>query len=141
ECAGVKMPLPKWQRRFLDRTPSAYEREAWGKGDTGVGVVGGRASRGLIGVDIDTDDPAIKSALLAALPATSVTKVGQKGETAFYYGPDVPSRSWNIAGRRVCDLVADRPQTVLPPTIPDKTRQPHPRPAPAADPFKPGELP
>jgi len=141
ECAGVKMPLPKWQRRFLDRTPSAYEREVWGKGDTGVGVVGGRASRGLIGVDIDTDDPAIKSALLAALPATPVKKVGQKGETAFYYGPDVPSRSWNIAGRRVCDLIADGRQTVLPPTIHEKTGQPYRWLGPSLDAFKPEELP
>jgi len=56
-CAGQWMPLPAWQRRFLNKIPSERERELWSKGETGVGVVGGRASHGLIPVDIDTDDP------------------------------------------------------------------------------------
>ena len=92
------------------------ELAAWGSDDTGVGVVGGRASHGLIGIDIDTDDAAIKNAIIKVLPATPVTKSGQKGETRFFYGPDITtSRSWNIDGKRVCDLIGPGRQTVLPP--------------------------
>src|SRR5262249_25475564 len=70
-----------------------------------------------------------------------VKKVGQKGETRFYYGPDVPSRSWNIAGRRVCDIIADGRQTVLPPTIHEKTGQPYRWLGEPLDAFRPEELP
>ena len=116
-CAGLWVPLPEWQQRYLDgRKPQLMELAAWGSGDTGVGVVGGRASRGLIGIDIDTDDAAIKNAIIKVLPATPVTKSGQKGETRFFYGPDITtSRSWNIDGRRICDLIGPGRQTVLPP--------------------------
>src|SRR5262249_53184781 len=75
-CAGSWMPLPAWQRRFLNKIPSRQQRELWSKGETGIGVVGGRASHGLIGIDVDTDNPPIKTALIAALPATPVRKVG-----------------------------------------------------------------
>ena len=117
-CAGLWVPLPAWQRRFLDKTPSQQQRALWSKGETGIGVVGGRASHGLIGVDVDTDDSAIKPALMQVLPKSPVRKIGAKGETAFYYGPDIAaSRSWNIDSKRVCDLIADGRQTVLPPTM------------------------
>ena len=141
-CASIWVRLPKWQEQFLDRTPGAQVREIWGQGETGIGVVGGRASHGLIPVDIDTDDPVIMGALLAALPETPVRKVGQKGETRFYYGPDIPaSRSWDIAGRRVCDLIADGRQTVLPPSIHEATGQPYRWLGPPLEMFKPDELP
>jgi len=114
-CAGIWVPLLGWQKRYLGRSPSAEDLAAWGKGDAGIGVVGGRASHGLVGVDIDTDDPGIKVAITEVLPETPVKKIGQKGETRFYYGPDITaSRSWNIDGRRVCDIIADGRQTVLP---------------------------
>ena len=104
-CAGIWVPLLGWQKRYLGRSPSAEDLAAWGKGDAGIGVVGGRASHGLVAVDIDTDDPGIKAAITEVLPETPVKKIGQKGETRFYYGPDITaSRSWNIDGRRVCDV-------------------------------------
>jgi len=140
-CAGLWMPLPAWQRRFLNKIPSERDRKLWSNGETGVGVVGGRASHGLIAFDTDTDDCAIKTALMNVLPKTPVRKVGAKGETAFYYGPDITaSRSWTIGGKRICDLIADGRQTVLPPTI-------HPDGAPyrwleqPLEAFKPEELP
>src|SRR5262245_51220587 len=114
-CGGMRVPLLGWQKRYLGRSPSPEDLAAWGKGDTGIGVVGGRASHGLVAVDIDTDDPEIKAAIIEVLPETPVKKIGHKGETRFYYGPDITaSRSWNIDGKRVCDLIADGRQTVLP---------------------------
>src|SRR5215510_525053 len=141
-CAGLWVPLAGWQKRYLGRSPSAEDLAAWGKGDAGIGVVGGRASHGLVGVDIDTDDPGIKAAITEVLPETPVKKIGQKGETRFYYGPDITaSRSWNIDGRRVCDIIADGRQTVLPPTIHEKTGLPYRWVGPPLDAFDPKDLP
>ena len=108
-CAGLWVPLSGWQRRYLHgRTPNYMDHNLWGSGNAGIGVVGGKASHGLVAIDIDTDDPAIKVAIVKVLPPTPVRKIGAKGETAFYFGPDImTSRSWNIDGKRVCDLIAD----------------------------------
>ena len=101
QCAGLWTPLLGWQKRYLDgRKPQLIELAAWGSGDAGIGVVGGKASHGLVAIDIDTDDTAINSAIVKVLPATPVSKNGQKGETRFFHGPDImTSQSWNIAGR------------------------------------------
>ena len=79
---------------------------------------------------------------MKVLPATPVKKVGAKGETAFYYGPDISvSRSWNINGKRVCDLIADGRQTVLPPTVHPDTGAPYRWVGDPLDLYDPDELP
>ena len=124
--AGMWIGLANWQRRFNGGPPPATERERWAAGDTGVGVVAGQASHGLIAVDIDSEDPAIQAALQTVLPPTHVRKTGARGETLFYYGPEIAqSQSWNIAGKRVVDLIGPGRQTVLPPTIHPDTGAPY----------------
>jgi hypothetical protein len=124
--AGMWIGLANWQRRFNGGPPPATERERWAAGDTGVGVVAGQASHGLIAVDIDSEDPAIQAALQTVLPPTHVRKTGARGETLFYYGPEIAqSQSWNIAGKRVVDLIGPGRQTVLPPTIHPDTGEPY----------------
>src|SRR5262245_5760077 len=142
-CAGLWVPLAGWQKRYLHgRTPNFMDHNLWGNGDSGIGVVGGKASRGLVAIDIDTDDTAIKTAIIKMLPPTPVRKIGAKGETAFYYGPDIgASRSWNIDGKRVCDLIADGRQTVLPPTIHPDTGTPYRWVGDSLDSYDPDELP
>ena len=142
-CAGLRIGLINWQRRYLHgRQPNYMDHNLWSNGDSGIGVVGGKASHGMVGVDIDTDDIAIKTAIVKVLPATPVKKIGAKGETAFYYGPDITvSRSWNIDGKRVCDLIADGRQTVLPPTIHPDTGAPYRWVGDPLDIYDPDELP
>jgi bifunctional DNA primase/polymerase-like protein/uncharacterized protein DUF3987 len=142
-CAGLWVPLAGWQKRYLHgRQPNYMDHNLWSNGDSGIGVVGGKASHGLVAVDIDTDDTAIKTAIVKVLPATPVKKVGAKGETGFYYGPDIAaSRSWNINGKRVCDLIADGRQTVLPPTIHPDTGAPYRWVGNSLDLYDPDELP
>src|SRR5262249_30107456 len=60
-CAGMWRGLTNWQTKFVDQSPSLFERQLWSKGDTGIGVVAGPASGGMIGADIDTDDSATQS--------------------------------------------------------------------------------
>jgi hypothetical protein len=122
--AGIWIGLSNWQRRFNSGPPPGIERTRWGAGDAGLGVIGGY--NGLIGVDIDTDDVAIRAALMKILPPSPVRKAGQKGETLFYYGPEITkSQSWDINKRRVVDLIGPGRQTVLPPTIHPDTKQPY----------------
>jgi hypothetical protein len=68
-CAGLWVPLVGWQKRYLHgRQPNYMDHNLWGNGDSGIGVVGGKASHGLVAFDIDTDDIAIKTAIVKALP-------------------------------------------------------------------------
>ena len=124
--AGMWIGLANWQKRFSGGPPPATERERWAAGDAGVGVVAGQASHGLIAVDIDSEDPAIQATLRTVLPPTHVRKTGARGETLFYHGPDIAqSQSWNIAGKRIVDLIGPGRQTVLPPTIHPDTGAPY----------------
>jgi hypothetical protein len=122
--AGCWVGLANWQRRFNNGAPSSMERTRWAAGDSGLCVVGGH--NGLVAIDTDTDDAIIVAALRKVLPPSPVRKCGQKGETAFYYGPKVKeSKSWDIDGKRVVDLIGPGRQTVLPPTIHPETKQPY----------------
>src|SRR5258708_3329598 len=70
-CAGLWVPLLGWQRRYLHgRTPNYMDHNLWGSGNAGIGVVGGKASHGLVAIDIDTDDAAIQVAIVKVLPPT-----------------------------------------------------------------------
>jgi hypothetical protein len=116
--------LSRWQTRYNGGPPSETELACWGEGDAGVGVVGGY--RGLVPVDVDTDAPAIRSALDAILPRTSVRKVGRRGETLFYFAPHVAaSKKWIIDGQTIVELIGPGRQTVIPPTIHPDTNAPY----------------
>ena len=82
-------------------------------------MVGGRASHGLIGIDIDTDDAAITGRdRQGAAADAGHRRSARKARRRFFHGPDITtSQSWNIDGKRVCDLIGPGRQTVLPPTI------------------------
>ncbi len=123
---GQWLGLANWQRRFRGKAPSTSERQRWGAGDSGIGIITGPASHGAAAIDIDTDDPKIMRAILAVLPPTPIKKKGAKGETLFYCAPAITaSTSWSIDGKRVVDLIGPGRQTVLPPTIHPDTGLPY----------------
>jgi hypothetical protein len=142
-CAGLWVPLPGWQRRYLEgRKPQPVDIAAWSVGNSGIGLVGGPSSHGCVGVDIDTDDLAILEAIIRVLPATPVTKIGRRGETRLFYGPDITiSQSWNINGRRICDLIGPGRQTVLPPTMHPVTGRPYRWQGAGLEHYEPKDLP
>ncbi|MDI1347249.1 MAG: bifunctional DNA primase/polymerase [Pseudolabrys sp.] len=145
-----------WRDEYTRRLPSRFEISAWSQSKAGVCVVCGPASKYLVGVDIDTDDPIIRNAILSALPPTTVSKRGAKGDTRFFRGPSIDkSKSWNLPTNdgelttdgkrktyRACDLIGPGRQTVLPPTIHPDTGQPYVWTGPdALEDIDPSELP
>jgi hypothetical protein len=104
--AGMWIGLANWQKRFNNGPPPADERARWAAGILGVGVLGGKGSHGLVGVDIDTDDSAIRAALGTILPTTLVRKIGNRGETMFYWSRR--SRGQELVHQRQVHRRADR---------------------------------
>src|SRR5262249_31198886 len=124
--AGMWIGLSNWQRRFNGGPPPATERERWAVGGTGIGVVARPARHRLIAGAIDSGDPAIPAALRTGPPPPPPRPTRARGEPLFYYGPGITqSQSWNIADKRVVDLIGPGRQTVLPPTIHPDTGAPY----------------
>jgi hypothetical protein len=124
--AGWKwIGLKDWTRRYNGRASLHAERKVWGRNGAGIGVLAGPASGDLVGIDIDSEDPELVTALLTVLPPTEFKKTGAKGETRFYRGPGVVSHTWSIDGRRVVEIIGPGRQTVLPPTVHPDTQQPY----------------
>src|SRR5262252_8785727 len=86
---GAKRPLGAlggWDRlRVTPFTDDEISDIARKYPTAGLGLVGGY--RGLVPIDIDTDDPDIKAAIDTVLPKCLVAKRGRRGITVFYRGP------------------------------------------------------
>jgi len=88
----------------------------------GAGI-GLRLGEGLVGVDIDTDDEALRARLRSAFippERQTISRVGGRGELFFlrvHRGREVQSRRFPIDGRAVVEVLALGRQCVLPPTI------------------------
>jgi hypothetical protein len=96
----------------------------------------------MVGLDVDSEDPAILAALEMVLPPSPVVKAGAKGETRFYYAPGLASQSWSIDGKWIVEIIGAGRQTVLPPTIHPDTGKPYRWLGPEAlEDLRPQELP
>jgi putative DNA primase/helicase len=142
---GRWIEMPGWQKLLLERAPTSDEIEIWGRRGAGLNVVCGPSSKGLVGYDIDTDDPDIQAALLAIVPEHTrcPAKRGQKGLTLFFYGPKAQTRPWRIGKKVVAELLVAGRNSVLPPTIHPDTKSPYiwlPD-RPRLDEVSPGDLP
>ena len=128
--AGAWRRMADWTRRYRDRLPSDREVETWERAaDGGICLIMGKASSGVVAVDIDTDEAV--APVTNALPYTPVKKRGAKGETLFFRNPNnVVSRAFTLVrpdGRRqrLVDMLSEGRQTVLPPTTHPDTGKPY----------------
>lgn len=121
---GEWWPMPAWDK-YCDRLPTHHETGIWEKWN-GAGLCVA-LDHTIKVVDIDTDDMALRDAILAAIPQSPVAKRGKKGMSLFYRGsPAIASRSFNVPGHgRVVDLLAHGKQTVIPPTLHPETGKPY----------------
>ena len=93
--------------------------------NAGLGVAGGY--RGLIPLDIDTEDREILAAINAALPEAIVAKSGRRGATVFFRDPSGLIKARKLRGRHGGMLleVLTTGQTVIPPTLHSETGRPY----------------
>jgi hypothetical protein len=114
---GQWIGMPDWNERYRDRSVSKFEMRIWcgAPGNAGIGLVCGRAD-GVVGIDLDTDDPKIRRAIVSVVPASTFRKRGETGETLFYRGAGIESKSYNGAHGRILDVLSDNRFCVLPPS-------------------------
>jgi Bifunctional DNA primase/polymerase, N-terminal len=85
--------------------------------------IGLRLGEGLVGVDIDTDDGALKARLMSTfIPPgwETISRIGGRGELFFlrvHSGRRIESKSFRCGGGAVVEVLAAGKQCVLPPTI------------------------
>jgi hypothetical protein len=124
---GRWIGLSDWTERYKHRAVTEFEIRVWcgAPGSAGIGLVCGRAE-GVVGVDIDTDHPEIRRAILSSIPASTFRKRGNKGETVFYKGVGIASKAFNDSyGKRILDVLSDGRFCVLPSSVHPDSGEPY----------------
>lgn len=113
-----------WQQYGLKQSEDiVFER--WMRwSDCNIGVCLGTASN-LVGIDYDYDVDGLHEKIESILPRSPVAKMGAKGKTVFYQFNGQKSQGFSKNGERILDILSQGRQTVLPPSIHDKTLKPY----------------
>ena len=124
--AGSKRPLfDHWDMlRAKPLRPSQIRALDHSHPHLGLGVAGGFNC--LVPVDIDTNDPAIKRAILEAIPKPMVAKIGVKGFTSFYWDDSgmIDGMKFKCGSDFFAEILVTG-QSVLPPTTHPETLLPY----------------
>lgn len=122
-----KRPIPLDWSRFHDQPVPESEQAHWIRAHSmgNIGMVLGKQS-GIMMLDIDTEDKDLIDVILGLVPESPWVRVGQKGMVlAFKYSGLRTFRIKTAKGESVCELLSDRTQCVLPPSIHPKTMKPY----------------
>lgn len=114
-----KRPAAQDWSRYHDREVEGHQQDAWlnSFADGNIGLVLGKQSR-MVMLDIDTEDEKLVNIILALLPPSPWKRIGRKGMAlAFRYTGLRTFRIKNDAGEMICEMLSDRTQIVLPPSI------------------------
>jgi hypothetical protein len=124
--SGRWIGLTDWTERYKNRAVAQFEIDVWcnAPGNAGIGLVCGRAD-GVVGIDIDTDHSEIGRAILSSIPASTLRKRGNKGETVFYKGAGIASKNFNVGKVRVLDVLSDGRFCVLPSSMHPDSGKPY----------------
>lgn len=122
-----KRPIfDEWQL-YSENPVQPHEQKLWldNYGHGNIGMVLGKQS-GVMMLDIDTEDPVLFKLIVSLLPASPWQRVGQKGMVlAYRYSGLRTFRIRTRAGGTICELLSDRTQCVLPPSIHPDTLRPY----------------
>lgn len=122
-----KMPaLNAWQT-FAQSMPTSEEQAAWLERypDGNIGLPLGPQA-GIVGLDVDNDDPRVLAILDAILPPSPWKRVGKKGfVAAFKYNGERTYRIKDEEGKTILELLSRGAQIVLPPSIHPDTQRPY----------------
>lgn len=122
-----KRPVPTDWSRFWDQPVPAETQNGWlqscSEGNIGI-VLGPQA--GISMLDIDSEDENLINLIRSLVPESPWKRVGQKGMVlAFKHTGLKTFRIRTAKGETVCELLSDRTQVVLPPSIHPKTQLPY----------------
>ena len=119
---GTKRPaLVGWQRFCSEEMPSSLVAK-FTKSSIAYGVGLALGYRGVIGIDVDTDDTAQIRAVISVLPPIRAAKRGRRGFTVFFQDPMGKVRTARL---RIVEVLARGTQSVLPPSVHPDTGQPY----------------
>ena len=122
-----KRPIPLDWSRFHDMPVEPDLQAQWVQDypEGNIGIVLGKQS-GVVMMDIDTEDQHLISMIQGLLPRSPWVRIGQKGMVlAFKYTGLRTFRIKNMSGESICELLSERTQCVLPPSIHPKTQAPY----------------
>lgn len=124
---GQKRPaVHRWQL-FADTFPTEDERRAWIStfNNSNIGLPMGPVA-GLVAIDIDTDDEAVRAVIESVVPASPWKRVGAKGYMLIYrYNGDRNTYIRDADGKMLCEVKSKGSQIVLPPSIHPDTGLPY----------------
>lgn len=125
---GEKKVVVRHWSTYSDKLPDAATRaewlQTWEHGN--IGLVMGPQS-GLVALDIDTDDKRVQGILQRTLPPTPWVRVGAKG-MIWLYAHTTGLKTFRIDDadhKRLFELLSDRLQIVVPPSIHPTTQRPY----------------
>ncbi len=122
-----KRPIPNGWSQWHDHLPSEEQRSEWLHSfpDANIGLVLGKQSN-VVAFDIDTIDPVITKKLVDLLPVSPWKRVGKKGMVLAYRWSGLKTfRVKSAAGESICEMLSDKTQVVLPPSIHPETKMPY----------------
>jgi putative DNA primase/helicase len=122
-----KRPVPQDWSRYFDHPVEPEQQQDWiqGVAQGNIGIVLGPQS-GISMLDIDCEDEGLIALIRSLVPASPWKRIGQKGMVlAFKYSGLKTFRIKSAKGESLCELLSDRTQVVLPPSIHPKTQQPY----------------
>lgn len=123
-----KRPFFKGWQGYCENMPTENEISEWESKfyNYNIGLPCGPAA-GIIAIDIDTDDPKLRTLIDSILPPSPVRKKGKKGETRFfkYNGQKNRKVSLHPKSPPLVELLSKGNQTVLPASIHPETGKPY----------------
>lgn len=123
---GKAAKVPGWTT-LCSQMPSEEQRQAWMTGSfgTNMGLPLGQQS-GVVGIDIDTDDPRVHDMIKKLLPPSTWKRVGKKGCVyAYKFTDERTFRIKDVDGNTILECLSQGAQIVLPPSIHPDTGRPY----------------
>lgn len=122
-----KMPFPQGWQLHHNTMPDAKTQTNWlaqiPAGNIGLPL--GEQSR-VVALDIDTTDEELIRLIESALPPSSWIRYGKKGKVlAYRYTGQKTFRIKTATGETICELLSEKTQVVLPPSIHPDTKLPY----------------
>lgn len=111
-----KRPVIKNWTQYSQKLPTVTEIDIWARQQYNIGLCTGKLSN-IIAVDLDNDVDGIHNTICDLLPETPIIKHGAKGCTKFYQYNGEISKTLKYKGQQIGDLLSDKRQCVLPPSM------------------------